>query len=182
MTFEPLPLAGAFLITLGTIGDDRGWFSRTFCKDVFQENGLATDWVQSNHTYTSLKGTIRGMHFQYPPYSETKLVRCISGSVLDVIIDLRSGSKTFLNAFAAELTSGNKKMMYVPKGFAHGFQTLTNDVEMVYSHSDPYNKAFEGGIRYNDAAIHIDWPLAATELSERDISHPLIDINLFNGI
>ena len=122
-----------------------------------------------------------GLHYQRPPYGEIKLVRCIAGSVYDVIIDLRSDSKTFLQYFGIELSASNKKMIYIPEGFAHGFQTLSNDAELVYHHSQFYLPGVEAGVKYNEPAIKIKWPLEITSISDRDNSHPLIDAN-FKGL
>jgi len=121
------------------------------------------------------------MHFQYPPHSEVKLVRCVAGAVLDVIVDLRHGSSTFLQWFGTELSAANRQMLYIPQGFAHGFQTLTDDCELLYQHSTIYQPGAEGGLRYNDEALNIQWPLEVTVISERDKGHSLID-NSFTGI
>ena len=181
MIFTETPLKGSYVIDLEPIGDDRGWFSRTFCEKEFNKIGHNVYWVQLNHSFTKEKGTIRGMHFQTPPYGEIKLVRCISGAVFDVIIDLRKDSPTFLNYFGTELSSINKKMIYIPKGFAHGFQTLTDDCELIYHHSEFYTPNSEGGIKYNDPTIAIKWPIPMQSISERDNLHPLINQN-FKGL
>lgn len=128
-----------------------------------------------NHSFTRAAGSIRGMHFQYPPHTEVKLVRCIAGAVLDVIVDLRKDSPTFLQWFGCELSAENKKLIYIPDGFAHGFQTLTDNAELLYQHSTIYQPGAEGGLRYNDERLKIDWPLESTVISERDKNHPLID-------
>ncbi len=128
-----------------------------------------------NHSFTKTRGSIRGMHFQYPPHSEVKLVRCIAGTVLDIIVDLRQGSATFLQWFGTELSASNKQMLYIPKGFAHGFQTLTDDCELLYQHSTIYQPGAEGGLRYNDPYLRIEWPIPVTVISERDKNHPVID-------
>ncbi|MFT4091994.1 MAG: dTDP-4-dehydrorhamnose 3,5-epimerase [Niabella sp.] len=171
MTFEPTPLPGSYIITLSPKGDSRGWFMRSFCKKEFEQIGHIEEWVQMNHSFTAAKGTIRGMHFQTAPYSEIKMVRCIAGSVFDVIIDLRKDSPTYLHWFGTELSAANKKMLYIPGGFAHGFQTLTDNAELLYQHSEFYQPGYESGILYNDPKINIQWPLAVTELSERDKNH-----------
>src|SRR5437868_2993387 len=124
MKFLETPLKGSFVIDLEPVSDDRGWFARTFCKKEFAQIGHAKEWVQLNHSVTYQKGSIRGMHFQFPPHTEIKMVRCIAGAVFDVIIDLRAGSGTYLKWFGQELSAVNKKMLYIPEGFAHGFQTL----------------------------------------------------------
>ncbi|SDE01031.1 dTDP-4-dehydrorhamnose 3,5-epimerase [Niabella drilacis] len=174
MIFTPTPLSGSFLVTPRVLGDHRGWFMRTFCRNSFAEIGHHKEWVQMNHSYTALKGTLRGMHFQQPPYAEIKLVRCIAGAAFDVIVDLRENSATYLQWFGAEISASNKQMLYIPEGFAHGFQALTDDVELVYCHSEFYTPAAESGVRYNDPKLRIQWPLKAVEISERDLQHPLL--------
>lgn len=181
MTFTTTPLAGSYVVQLTPHGDSRGWFARYYCKNEFQQIGHTKEWVQMNHSFTALKGTIRGMHYQVPPYGEIKMVRCISGAILDVIIDLRQHSSTFLQWFGIELTAENKKSLYIPEGFAHGFQTLTDNCELIYHHSIFYTPAAEAGIRYNDPKVDIYWPLPVITLSERDAGHPLLDEN-FKGI
>jgi dTDP-4-dehydrorhamnose 3,5-epimerase len=137
--------------------------------------------VQLNHSVTDKKGTIRGMHFQIEPFREIKMVKCIAGAVYDVIIDLRRDSSTFLKWFGAELSAKNKKMLYIPEGFAHGFQCLGDNCELIYHHSAFYIPGAEGGIRYDDLMIKIKWPLPVTLLSPRDATHPYLDEN-FKGI
>jgi dTDP-4-dehydrorhamnose 3,5-epimerase len=182
MIFKELPLKGAFLIQLKVLGDERGWFSRTYCKDSFAEHSLFQEWVQMNQSFTSKEGTIRGMHFQYPPHEEIKLVRCISGAVNDVIIDLRKNSSSFLKYTSVELSEKNHQMIYIPIGFAHGFQTLEKNTSLLYHHSTNYFQNAEGGIRYNDPLINIDWKYPPSELSKRDAELPFIDLNKFYGI
>lgn len=181
MTFTPTSLQDSFVIDLNVFKDERGWFARTYCKDEFAQIGHSAEWVQMNHSFTTMKGTIRGMHFQLPPFEEIKMVRCISGAVYDVIIDLRKDSETFLQYFGTELSAENRKMLYIPKGFAHGFQTLSENAELIYHHSQFYKPGVESGIRYDDPAIGIQWPLQAVNVSERDLNHSLIDKN-FKGI
>ncbi|MDI3321657.1 dTDP-4-dehydrorhamnose 3,5-epimerase [Pinibacter soli] len=181
MTFTSTSLQASFVVDLNVFKDDRGWFARTYCKDEFAQIGHDAEWVQMNHSFTSKKGTIRGMHFQLPPFEEIKMVRCISGAVYDVIIDLRKDSATFLQYFGTELSAGNRRMLYIPKGFAHGFQTLSDDAELIYHHSQFYKPGVESGIRYDDPVIGIQWPLQAVNVSERDLNHSLIDNN-FKGI
>jgi dTDP-4-dehydrorhamnose 3,5-epimerase len=181
MIVNETSLKGSYVLTLEPIEDERGWFARTYCKNDFLSLGHHKEWVQMNHSFTKQLGTIRGMHYQRPPYGEIKLVRCIAGSVYDVIIDLRSDSKTFLQYFGIELSASNKKMIYIPEGFAHGFQTLSNDAELVYHHSQFYLPGVEAGVKYNEPAIKIKWPLEITSISDRDNSHPLIDAN-FKGL
>jgi dTDP-4-dehydrorhamnose 3,5-epimerase len=182
MKFEETILKGSYVIKLDAKGDSRGWFMRTYSKDEFeQQTGFSKEWVQMNHSFTSIKGTIRGMHFQLNPFSEIKLVRCIAGEVFDVIVDLRKKSSTFLQWFGIKLSAENKKMIYIPEGFAHGFQALSNNAELIYHHSEFYNSAAEAGIKYDDPAIDIKWPLDVTETSERDKNHPFID-STFKGL
>jgi dTDP-4-dehydrorhamnose 3,5-epimerase len=161
--------------------DSRGFLTRLFCKNEFEKFGFHHEFVQENLTFTKAKGTFKGFHYQLPPQSETKLVRCISGKVLDIVIDLRKNSKTFLNSFSVELDSSKLNMILIPEGFAHGFQTLTDNCMMLYLHSNFYNANFERGIRYNDPAINIDLPLSVTVISDRDKNHPLIQKE-FKGI
>lgn len=175
MKFTPLPLIGAYRINLERRGDERGFFARLFCTEEFAAHGLATHWAQCNMSFSALKGTVRGLHFQRPPFSETKLVRCTRGAVIDVIVDLRAGSATYGTWHAERLDSSNHGMICVPEGFAHGFQTLTDDVEMFYCHSKPYSALHEGGLRWNDPSLGIEWPLAVTEISARDRAFPLLD-------
>ena len=181
MTFTPLTLKGSYLVSVVPFEDERGWFARTYCKNEFEEIAHTKEWVQMNHSFTKQKGTIRGMHYQLPPYSEIKLVRCIAGSIYDVIIDLREQSSTYLQWFGTELSAKNKQMMYIPEGFAHGFQTISDDCELIYLHSQFYQPGVEKGIRYNDPQLNIEWPETVTVISERDTQHPLLDMN-FKGI
>lgn len=180
MIFTPAELNGSFVIVPEPFSDERGWFARTYCKNEFTQIGHEAEWVQMNHSFTRQKGTLRGMHYQLPPHSEIKLVRCIAGAVYDVIIDLRKDSATFLNHFGVELSAANKKMIYIPEGFAHGFQTLTDDCELVYSHSQFYTPGSEAGLHYNDPKININWPLPVTSISAKDNMLSTIDSN-FKG-
>lgn len=181
MIFTETSLKDSYVINLQPSQDDRGWFARTYCKNEFNKIGHTKEWVQLNHSYTKQKGTIRGMHYQQPPFSEIKLVRCIAGSVYDVIIDLRKDSITYLKYIGIELSSVNKNMIYIPEGFAHGFQALTDECELIYHHSQFYEPGLEAGIRFNDRAINIDWPLPVTNISSRDNTHPLMEAN-FKGL
>lgn len=181
MTFLETPLAGCYIVEYKKFSDDRGWFARTYCKNEFAEIGFNKEWVQHNHSFTKHKGSIRGMHFQIPPFAETKLVRCIAGKVYDVVVDLRSGSPTYLKWFATELSATNGRMLFIPEGFAHGFQTLEDDSELLYCHSEYYTPASESGLFYQDKTINIDWPLPVTNISERDLNHSIINSS-FKGI
>ena len=181
MIFIETTLHASFVIDIMPSEDERGWFARTFCKSEFKKIGFDADWSQLNHSFTKQKGTIRGMHFQNPPFSEIKLVRCIVGSVYDVIIDLRKKSPTFLRWYGTELSAQNKKMIYIPQGFAHGFQTLEDNCELIYHHSLAYEPNVEGGIKYDDPKIEIIWPLGLTNISVRDKKHDFLTDN-FKGI
>ena len=181
MIFSPTPLSGSYTIELEPFKDERGWFARFYCKKEFQQIGHKAEWVQMNHSFTSEQAVIRGMHFQLYPYSETKMVRCIAGEVYDVIIDLRKDSPTFLQWFGIELSAKNKKALYIPDGFAHGFQTLADNTELIYHHTAYYMPESESGIRYDDPAISVQWPLPVSTLSNRDAHHLYIDQN-FKGL
>jgi dTDP-4-dehydrorhamnose 3,5-epimerase len=181
MIFTAAPLAGAFVIDLQPFSDERGWFARSYCKNEFGQIGHTAEWVQLNHSVSYEKGTLRGMHFQHPPFTEIKMVRCIAGAVYDVIVDLRKGSPTFLQWFGVELSEANKRMLYIPAGFAHGFQTLAGNTGLFYHHSNYYTPGSEGGLRYDDPSVGIRWPVPVSVLSERDKAHPLVDKN-FKGI
>lgn len=181
MTFSATTLEGSFLVDLQTFADERGWFARYYCKEEFAQIGHQKEWVQMNHSFSAKKGTIRGMHFQLAPHKEIKLVRCIAGSIFDVIIDIRKGSPTFLQWFGAELSASNKKSLYIPEGFAHGFQCLEDNCELLYHHSGFYKPGAEGGIKYDDPAVAIRWPLPVAVISERDKNHRLLDKE-FKGV
>jgi dTDP-4-dehydrorhamnose 3,5-epimerase len=174
MKFKKLFLEPAYLIEQDLFKDDRGLFFRYFSLVDFSIIGHKGQWVQMNHSFTFKKGTIRGMHFQISPFEEIKLVRCISGSVYDVIIDMRRSSSNYLKWQGFELNSSNKNALYIPKGFAHGFQVLEDNSELLYMHTAIYNKDYERGVRYDDPAINIIWPLNVTLVSERDKNHPLL--------
>lgn len=181
MIFNPLSLHGAFTIDVQPFQDNRGFFTRTFCEREFAEHKLEQHFVQANHSGSHGKGVIRGMHFQHAPHCEVKLVKCVQGAIFDVIIDVRKGSPTFLQWFGAELTAENKRMMYVPKGFAHGFQSLSEYSEITYMVSAFYNKEMEGGLKYDDPAINIEWPLPVSLVSDKDLNILLLDVD-FKGI
>lgn len=175
MIFNPLNLAGAFTIDVQPFQDNRGFFTRTFCEKEFSAHNLVQHFVQSNHSGTHGKGVIRGMHFQYPPFAETKLVKCVQGSIFDVVVDVRKESPTFLQWYGAELSAENKRMMYVPAGFAHGFQTLSEYSEITYMVSNFYSRENEGGVKYNDPRVGISWPLEVSLVSDKDMQIPLVD-------
>lgn len=167
-----LPPIGLRLIERVPIADERGFLERLLCSETFSGIGLRRPIVQINHTLTRRKGTVRGMHFQFPPHAETKMVSCLRGEVFDVAVDLRAGSPTFLQWHFEVLSGGNFKTLYIPEGFAHGFQTLTDDCEMLYFHTAPYVPAAEGGVSPEDPRIGIAWPLPLRDLSARDAGHP----------
>lgn len=175
MKFTKLPLSGAFRVDLTPLGDSRGFFARMFCAKEFAAWGLPAQWVQCNFSHSVTKGTLRGLHFQYPPAAEAKLVRCLRGAVFDVIVDLRHGSSTFGRWYSERLDEENRSMIFVPEGFAHGFQTLSDNVEMLYFHTAPYSPEHQGGLHWDDPQVGIEWPLPVTEMSLRDASLPKLD-------
>ena len=181
MIFHPTSLSGAYVIEPEPFRDERGLFERYYCQNDFEKIGHKKNWVQLNHSITKAEGTIRGMHFQVAPFREIKLVKCVKGRVYDVIIDLRKNSETFLQYFGSELSEENHRMMYIPEGFAHGFQTLSAECHLIYHHSEFYVPGAEAGLRFDDPGLKIKWPVPAGIVSERDLSHPLIDEN-FKGI
>jgi len=168
MIFNQTPLPGAYTIELERRGDARGFFARVFCEREFAQHGLVTHFVQVNNSTSAERGTLRGMHYQLMPKAETKLVRCIRGALLDVILDLRADSPTFGKSFGAELSAENRRMMYVPKGFAHGFLTLEPDTEAFYFVDEFYAPEQERIVRYDDPRFGIEWPSAATVMSDKD--------------
>lgn len=175
MRFVETPLRDAFVIEPEFFTDDRGGFARTFCRDEFVEHGLDPAVAQCNVSYNHLAGTLRGMHFQLPPAAESKYVRCVSGAIRDVIIDLRPDSPSYLEHFGVDLTAENRSALFVPELFAHGYQTLTDDAEVQYQVSTPYTPGAERGIHHDDPAFEIEWPLAVTNISDKDASWPAFD-------
>jgi dTDP-4-dehydrorhamnose 3,5-epimerase len=180
-TFTATKLAGLFVAQRTPIEDPRGFFERFFCSEEFRELGLVKPIVQINHTLTHKKGAVRGMHFQYPPHAETKIVNCLRGKIFDVAIDIRHGSSTFLKWHCVELSAENFKSLYIPEGFSHGFQTLTDDCELLYLHTAEYVPEAEGTLHVNDPLINIKWPLSIAEISERDNAHSFIGKD-FTGV
>jgi dTDP-4-dehydrorhamnose 3,5-epimerase len=172
LIFTETRLQGAFVIETEKIEDERGFFARTFCQREFESKGLNTSVVQCNVSFNKRKGTLRGMHFQVAPFSEAKLIRCTAGSISDVIIDLRRSSATFRQHFAAELSATNHRMLYVPEGFAHGFQTLEDNTEVFYQMSQFYSGEHARGVRWNDPAFGITWPPDQRTIIERDQKYP----------
>jgi dTDP-4-dehydrorhamnose 3,5-epimerase len=182
MTFEPLGLTGAYLVRPEAIRDQRGFLARIYSAEEFRRIGFGERVVHINHTRTTSRGTVRGLHYQLPPASESKVVKCIRGRVFDVIVDLRAGSATLLQWASAELSEENMEMMFVPKGFAHGFQSLTDGCELLYLHSAAYSKEAERGLRADDPQIGIRWPLPIGFRSDRDLAHPLIGQGRFEAV
>jgi len=172
MIFSRLPLEGAYLIEAQKIVDERGFFSRMFCEESFRERGLTTHWVQMNNSVCTHKATLRGLHFQRAPFAECKLIRCIHGAVWDVIVDIRPGSVTYGQWYAAELSADNRLMLYVPEGFAHGYMSLTDGAEIIYPSSRRYTSSHEGALHWADPAVGISWPLAPALVSAKDAAAP----------
>ena len=177
MIFSKTKLSDACIIEIEKIEDERGFFARIWDKEKFLENGIGSEFLQSSISLSKKKGTIRGMHYQTKPFEESKIVRCTRGSIFDVIIDLRADSKTFKEWFGIELSENNYRCMYIPKGFAHGFQTLENDSEVSYQISETYKPEYSKGIRWNDKIFEIKWPLIPTIMSKKDEKFPKFNIN-----
>lgn len=182
MNFIETEFEGLFVIKPKIIEDERGWFMRTYSEDFFKKNiqNFSSKWIQMNHSFSREKNTWRGFHFQIPPFQETKLVRCVKGRIIDYVIDLRKNSKTFLKNYKIELSAENKKMIYIPKGFAHGFITLETNTELIYLHDQYYNPEYESGIRFDDPLFQIDIGTQPEHVSQRDLSHNLLSNN-FKG-
>lgn len=179
--FTPTPLAGLIVIRRKPIEDERGIFERVFCAEEMREAGLEKPIVQINHSLTRRKGTVRGIHFQYPPHTETKIVSCMKGEVFDVAVDLRTGSPTFLHWHGEVLSAKNGTSLLIPEGFAHGFQTLVDDCELLYFHTMPYTPHAEGALNAQDPLLGITWPHSIGDMSDRDRSHPFLSSD-FEGI
>jgi dTDP-4-dehydrorhamnose 3,5-epimerase len=175
MIFTETPLTGAYLIDLEKHGDERGFFARAFCEREFASHGLVTHFVQINNSLSARQGTLRGMHYQLAPKAETKVVRCIRGALYDIILDLRDASPTFGQSFGAELTAENRRMMYVPKGFAHGLFTLADDTEASYLVDEFYAPEYERGIRWDDPRFAIRWRAQPKVISDKDRNFPDFD-------
>ncbi|HEY2434207.1 MAG TPA: dTDP-4-dehydrorhamnose 3,5-epimerase [Vicinamibacterales bacterium] len=168
MIFTETKLKGAFLIDLSRREDERGFFARAFCQNEFAEHGLKSVIAQANIGFNRRKGTLRGMHFQYPPAAETKLVRASRGAVLDIIVDLRPESPTYLQHVSVELSADNHRGIYIPERFGHGYQALEDDTETTYQVGEFYTPGSEGGLRYDDPALGLEWPLPISVMSEKD--------------
>ena len=168
MIFTETKLAGAFILDLERRGDNRGYFARTFCQNEFADHGLNTTIAQANLAFNRYRGTLRGMHFQFPPKAESKLVRCPRGGIVDIIVDLRPESPTYLEHVAVELNEENGTALYVPERFAHGYQVLVDNTETTYQVGEFYAPESEGGLRYDDPKLGLVWPLPVAEISEKD--------------
>jgi dTDP-4-dehydrorhamnose 3,5-epimerase len=172
MIFTETPLKGAYIIEIEKIEDERGFFGRSFCRREMEKHGLNGEIVQANTSFSKKKGTLRGLHYQVAPHQESKLMRCVSGAIYDVIIDLRPGSPTFMRWTSAELSQDNYRMLYIPEGFAHGYMALTDNAGVYYNVSAFYVPGSEKGIRWNDPAFKISWPMEPRVISEKDRQHP----------
>lgn len=172
MKFLETPLKGAYLIEIEPHQDERGFFARTFCKEEFTKHDLKDDFLQCNVSFNHRRGTVRGMHYQVKPFEETKLIRCTRGAIYDVIIDLRQTSDTYLRWYAIELNENNGRMLYVPEGFAHGFQTLEDNTEVFYQMSEFYHPDCAFGVRWDDSAFGIRWPLTNYIMNDKDRNYP----------
>ncbi|MEM1368699.1 MAG: dTDP-4-dehydrorhamnose 3,5-epimerase [Cyanobacteria bacterium P01_H01_bin.15] len=179
---QTTPLAGLTVTQRQVIGDSRGQFSRLYCYDELGRYGFEQTISQINHSFTAVQGTVRGLHFQYPPYAETKIVTCLRGEIFDVAVDLRADSPTFLQWHGEVLSAGNCKSLCIPEGFAHGFQTLTGECELLYLHTAAYCPEAEGALHVQDPKLGIPWPLPIAELSDRDRHHSFIQDSQFSGV
>jgi len=175
MIFTETPLQGAFVVDLKKIGDDRGFFARAFCAREFEEHGLKPMIAQANMSYNGQKGAVRGLHYQTAPATEAKFMRCIAGAIYDVIVDLRPESETYLQHFGVELSAENRRALYVPEMFAHGYLALTDGAEVFYTASEFYTPGVEAGLRFDDPALAIKWPIPVEIVSEKDQAWPLLE-------
>jgi len=174
LRFAPTPLAGAYVVELERLEDERGFFARSFCQEEFRKQGLKPAIAQCNVSWNRRRGTLRGLHYQAAPHEEAKVVRCSRGAIWDVIVDLREGSPTRLRWHAQELSADNRLAFYVPEGFAHGFQTLADDSEVLYQMSESYHPDLARGLRWDDPKLGIRWPLPGPILSPRDRAYALL--------
>ena len=172
MKFSPTALVGAYVIDIEPVADERGFFVRSWCREEFARRGLNPDLAQCSISFNKKRGTLRGMHYQAKPHEETKVVRCTRGAIYDVILDLRPESSTFRKWIAVELSADNRRMLYIPAGLAHGFQSLTDDTEVFYQISTPYHPESARGARWNDPAFGIEWPVAERVISDKDRQYP----------
>ncbi len=171
MRFIATPVEDAYIVDIEPIGDERGFFARSWCREEFRRQGLNPNLMQCNISFNERKGTLRGLHYQEQPYEEAKLIRCSAGAIYDVIVDLRPASRSYMQWFAVELTGANRRMLYVPEGLAHGFQTLEKETEVFYQMSVAYRRESARGIRWDDPAFSIRWPVPNPILSEKDRSY-----------
>jgi len=174
LIFEPTRIAGVVIVQPERRADERGFFARTWCREEFEAHGLNPRLVQCNVSFNHRRGTVRGMHWQRDPHGECKLVRCTAGAILDVVVDLRPGSVTYRQSIAVELSAENRHALYIPEGLAHGFQTLTDSVEVLYQMSTDHHPESATGARWNDPAIQVAWPLPISVISARDESWPVL--------
>ncbi len=172
MIIRETELKNAFIIEPERLEDERGFFARTYCKKEFENNGISVQFVQCNISFNKKKGTLRGMHYQVAPHEEAKLVRCTLGALYDVIVDLRPNSQTFKQWISVELTAENRGMIYIPEGFAHGFLTLKDNTEVFYQMSEFYEPDYVKGVRWNDPAFNIQWPIEINMISHKDNNYP----------
>ena len=175
MKFLETPLSGLYVVELETLNDERGFFARSFCVREFEALGLDSTVAQCNISFNTKVGTLRGLHFQAPPHEEAKLIRCTRGAIYDVAVDIRPDSRTYLNWHAVEITQDNRRMMFIPRGFAHGFQTLVDNSEVFYLMSEFYHPECARGLRWNDPVLAITWPLENPIVSDKDRIYPLLD-------
>jgi dTDP-4-dehydrorhamnose 3,5-epimerase len=176
MIFTETKLAGAYIVDLEPRADERGFFARAFCGNEFGAHAMKTTVAQANMSFNAKKGTLRGMHYQIPPAAETKFIRCVRGGIYDVIIDMRPASPTFMQHIGVELTADNRRALYIPEMFAHGFQTLSDDTEVLYLVGEFYTPGYERGLRYDDPAFNLEWPLPVSVISEKDANLPLYSL------
>ncbi|MEO1528408.1 MAG: dTDP-4-dehydrorhamnose 3,5-epimerase [Planctomycetota bacterium] len=181
MKFHETPLSGVLRVELTPISDDRGWFARTYCTREMRDAGIHDTFVQTNHSQSRHRGTLRGLHYQIGPHAEAKLIRCTKGRIFDVAVDIRAGSPTFGEWFGVELTDSNYQMLYIPQGFAHGYQTLEDNAEATYSSSSYYEPGSERQIRYDETRIGVQWPVDPPILSPKDESSKPLEVS-FQGI
>ncbi len=176
MIIMETPVQGAFVIEPEFLKDERGFFARVFCDDTFRKKGMDARVIQSSVSFNRYRGTVRGMHFQKNPWAENKYVRCTSGAIRDVIVDIRPQSDTFKTIFSIDLTANNRKTLYMPAGTAHGFQTLADNTEVYYQMTVPYNPELAAGFRWDDSAFNIIWPLPVEHISEKDRNYPDVQL------
>lgn len=181
MRFQPLALAGVVQVDADAAEDERGWFARLHCEALFAANGLPAHMVQTSLSHSRTRGTLRGLHFQWPPSNEAKLVRCMRGAVHDVVVDLRPGSPTRTQSLAVELSAANRRALLIPVGCAHGFQTLADDTEVLYQMTDVYAPSLAAGVRWDDPAFGIRWPLPVGTINARDAAYADFDATAFTA-